>query len=170
MKTSMTILAIFLLGFSSIALAQKDTTWNRWSWLIGDWVGEGSGTPGQGSGWFSFHLDLKGKILLRKSHSEYPATKDQPEIVHDDMMVVYPDDSNHNDKAIYFDNEGHVINYSITDSEKAIVFISSKAQNPPMFRLTYMPIDNETVDVRFEISQDGAKFVTYVEGKCRKKK
>jgi hypothetical protein len=170
MRTIVVILAIYLLSFVSISFGQQDTTWNRWNWLVGDWVGEGSGAPGQGTGWFSFLPDLHGKILVRKSHSEYPATKDKPEIIHDDMMIIYLDIANQPAKAIYFDNEGHIIDYTITFSEKAIVFTSNKTQSAPIFRLTYVPLDKETVDVKFEMSRDGENFVTYTEGKCRRKK
>jgi len=168
MKKMIVVLSIFLLV--SICSGQQDTTWKSWNWLVGEWAGEGSGTPGQGIGWFLFLPDLNGKILLRKSHSEYPATKDKPEIIHDDLMVVYLDNSNRPNNAIYFDGEGHVINYTITYRDTAIVFVSSKAQNAPIFRLTYVQLNKETVNVKFEMSQDGEKFLMYVEGKCKKKK
>ena len=170
MKTTIMIFAIYLLGFASISLAQQDTTWNHWNWLAGDWIGEGSGTPGQGSGWFSFTPELNGKIIVRKSHSEYPAAKDKPEIIHDDLMVVYLDDDQQPNKAIYFDNEGHIINYTITYSDANIVFTSSKALNSSVFRLTYIPLNKETINVKFEMSRDGLNFQTYVEGKSVRKK
>jgi len=169
MKTTVMTLAICLLSLVSISFAQQDTTWNRWNWLVGEWGGEGSGAPGQGTGWFSFLPNLNGKIMLGKSHSEYPATKDKPETFHDDLIVVYLDNANQPDKAIYFDNEGHTINYTITYSDQAIVFTSDKAQNAPVFRLTYILLDKETVDTKFEKSQDGKKFLTYIEGRCRRK-
>lgn len=163
-------LAVYFFGFVSISLAQEDTTWSRWSWLIGDWVGEGSGTPGQGTGWFSLHSSLGGKILLRKNHSEYPAAKEKREIVHDDIMIIYLDDSNQPSKAIYFDNEGHTINYMISYPGTGIVFTSTKVQDAPIYRLTYAPLDTDAINVKFEMSKDGEKFLTYLEGKCRKKK
>ncbi len=166
----MIVFAITLFGIVSISYGQQDTTWSTWNWLIGDWVGEGSGTPGHGAGWFSLRPELNGKILIRKNHAEYPATKDKPEIIHDDMMIVYRDDSGQPDRAIYFDNEGHTINYAIANSGKTIVLTSVKRQNAPVFRLTYVSLDSETVDVKFEMSQDGKKFITYTEGTCRKKK
>jgi len=83
-------------------------------------------------------------------------------------MVVYLDQTGTPSKAAYFDNEGHTINYSISYAEKNVVFLSDKAPNVPIFRLTYTPIDSETVNVKFEISQAGEKFMTYVEGKCKR--
>lgn len=96
---------------------------------MGEWVGEGSGQTGQGAGTFSFKPDLDQKILVRKSHSEFPASANKPEIIHADLMVVYPDYSGSPNKAIYFDNEGHTINYSITYSDQLIVFTSEKVPN-----------------------------------------
>lgn len=169
MKTSMITLVIAILGLTSITFAQQDTTWNKWNWIVGDWVGEGSGTPGQGIGWFSLQSDLDGKILVRKSHSEYPSTPEKSGIIHNDIMIVYLDESGEPGKAIYFDNEGHIIDYVITYSEKSIVLTSTRISNMPIFRLTYTLLDKETVNVKFEMSQDGEKFLTYTEGKCRKK-
>jgi dipeptidyl aminopeptidase/acylaminoacyl peptidase len=136
--------------------------------VIGEWVGEGSGDPGSGGGTFSFKLDLDKKILVRKSHSEYPASENKAEVIHDDLMIIYPDYSGNPSKAIYFDNEGHTINYSITYSEKSIVFTSDKIPNVPVFRLTYTSLDNEVLQTKFEISNDGKKFKTYIEGNSKR--
>jgi len=159
------ILSAVLFGLYVTCIGQQNSTWNQWNWLIGDWAGEGSGKPGQGGGTFSFIADLDQKILVRKSHSQYPALGNKPTIIHDDLMVVYPDYSGNPVKAIYFDNEGHTINYSITYSDKTIVLTSDRIGNIPVFRLTYIQLNDESVDTKFEISQDGVKFSSYVEGK-----
>jgi hypothetical protein len=126
-----------MIMFTSTSFAQKNATWDKWSWLMGTWKGEGNGGPGKGSGKFSFVTELDKKIIVRKSHSEYPATKDKPKIVHDDLMIVYLDFAGTPAKAIFFDNEGHSINYSITYSEKTIVLSGDKIPHVPVFRLTY---------------------------------
>jgi hypothetical protein len=162
------ILIIALFGFISSCLAQQNSTWEKWSWLTGSWVGEGSGKPGYGEGYFSFNLDLDKKILVRKSHSLYPATEQILKTIHDDLMIVYPDYTGIPSKAIYFDNEGHTINYSIAYSDKSIVLTSDKIPNVPVFRLSYTLLDNETVNINFEMSQDGEHFTSYVEGKSKK--
>ena len=48
---------------------------DNWTWLMGEWKGEGSGQPGQGEGTFSFSYDLNKNIIVRKSHSVFPATE-----------------------------------------------------------------------------------------------
>jgi hypothetical protein len=146
----------------------SNDTWSRYKWLIGEWIGEGSGNPGQGKGGFSLKEDLSGKVLVRHNHSEYPAANGKPAFIHDDLMVVYNDLNVNVPKAIYFDNEGHTINYSILFSDKTITFLSDKIPNVPVFRLTYTSVDSHTIDIKFELSQDGEKFTTYTTGRCKR--
>jgi hypothetical protein len=164
------LLTIALSGFLSFCFGQQYDNWDEWNWLIGKWKGEGSGQPGAGGGTFSFFFDLDSNIIIRKSHSEYPATENKPETIHDDLMIVYPDISGSPIKAIYFDNEGHTINYTISYMEQSIVLTSERIPDSPVFRLTYTSLDKKTVHTRFEISQDGEKFMTYIEGKSKKRK
>lgn len=162
------LFSITLIGLTSYSYSQQSNGWDKWKWVMGEWKGEGNGQPGQGSGSFSFKADLNEKVLVRKSHSEYPAKDNTPEIIHEDLMIVYLDFSGNPSKAIYFDNEGHTINYSISYSDKNIVLLSDKIPNVPIFRLTYTLLDDNTMNTKFEMSQDGEKFMTYIEGKSKK--
>jgi len=164
------LLTIALFGFIAICVGQENSKWDSWKWIIGEWIGEGSGQPGQGSGTFSFSFDLDNNIIIRKSHSEYPASESRPETIHDDLMIVYPDHQDSSYKAIYFDNEGHTISYTITFSDKSIIFTSDNIPNTPIFRLVYTLIDSETVNTLFEMSRDGDNFMPYIEGKSIKTK
>jgi hypothetical protein len=162
------IVTILFLSIPSFAQQNSDS-WNDLRFLIGNWKGEGSGSPGQGEGTFTFKLDLDNNILVRTSHSEYPATANKPATIHDDLMIIYRDHTGIPNRAIYFDNENHIINYSITFLEnKVVVFTSDKIPNVPAFRLTYASIDNITVNIKFELSQDGEKFFTYIDGKAKR--
>lgn len=158
------VLTIALLGFLMNCFGQQNATWDKWNWLAGEWVGAGDGQPGKGGGTFLFKPDLDYKILVRKSHSEYPATANKPAVVHDDLMVIYPDFNGNASKAIYFDNEGHTINYTIAYADKSIVLTSDKIPHVPVFRLIYTLLENGAINTKFEMSQDGEKFITYVEG------
>jgi hypothetical protein len=84
-------------------------------------------------------------------------------------MIIYLDSSDIPNRAVYFDNERHTIFYSVTFPDNSIILTSDKSTNAPFFRLVYTLLDNETVKTGFEISQDGFKFMTYVEGKSKKK-
>jgi hypothetical protein len=157
--------AVLLFGIIFICSGQQNNAWERWNWLIGEWQGEGSGQPGQGGGTFSFSFSLDSKIIISKSHSEYPASEIKPEIIHDDLMIIYLDENTHPFKAVYFDNEGHTIFYNATFTEKSVILTSDKITDNPAFRLTYTLMDIDTVYTQFEISQDGKDFIQYIEGK-----
>jgi len=170
MKSKLIIILLFMMTCFSFS-QENNNSWDKLNFLIGHWEGEGSGNPGEGSGYFTFNFDLNKNILIRKSHSEYPATKDKPLIIHEDLMVIYLNYNGNPERAIYFDNERHVINYSITvPNETQIVFTSDKVQNAPIFRLTYTKLENDLINVKFEMSQDGESYMTYIEGKSRRTK
>jgi hypothetical protein len=164
------MMTLMLVGTFTYCFGQQKDEFEKWNWLMGEWVGEGSGQPGSGGGGFSFTQELDKKILVRKAHTEFPAAAGRPASVHDDLMVVYLDYRSQPTKAIYFDNEGHTINYSISYSDRSIILISEKIPNVPIFRLTYTFINDQSVNTKFEMSQDGEKFMTYIEGKSLKKK
>jgi hypothetical protein len=164
------LITISLFGLFTTCFGQQGTSWEKWNWLIGEWVGEGGGQPGEGSGTFTFKTDLDSSILVRKSHTEITATENKPGFIHDDLMIIYPGNSGKTHQAIYFDNEGHSINYTVTLSENSIILTSEKIPGVPVFRLIYTMLDKETVDTKFEMSRDGIAFATYIEGKSKKTK
>jgi len=168
MKVKHFFLAALMMLSVAACFGQPQNPWSTWSWLAGDWKGEGSGVPGQGGGSFSFKSELDGKVLVRKSHSEYPARDKKGMTLHDDLMIVYPGVKDEPFKAIYFDNEGHTISYAVTPAGHSIVFLSKKTDGMPVFKLTYDSIAAETVNTKFEMSQDGEHFMTYIEGKSSK--
>ena len=159
----------------SIASSAQGTTsgWAPLEYLLGDWIGEGEGQPGQGTGEFSFHPDLQKHILVRKSYAAYPPTKDRPAYRHDDLTVIYKGSDSAPPRAIYFDNEGHVINYSISISpdQKTIEFVSDVLPSRPRFRLTYVKTGSDTLTLRFDIAPPGKpdSFSTYIEAKAKRK-
>jgi hypothetical protein len=57
---------------------------------------------------------------------------------HSDLLYIYPDGPEQSLKAIYFDNEGHIIEYSVsTPTPTTAVFLSDSSQPGPQFRLLY---------------------------------
>ncbi len=164
---------ISLAAFACLARAQQPpqaARWASWQSLIGFWVGEGD--PSQGTSHFSFLPDLQDKVLVRKNHAEYPASKDRPAVVHDDLLIVYGD-TDADRKAIYFDNEEHVIEYAVTLSpdRKSIVFVSPAAAGAPRYRLSYFEQDRDRFRITFEIAPPGQPeaFKSYLEGYARRK-
>jgi hypothetical protein len=163
--------ALFLLNPPSTC--RGEDAWEPYRFLIGEWVGEGSGQPGKGGGAFSFTLDLQDKVLVRKNHSEYPAAPGRPAVAHDDLMVIYRAAAGGPMKAIYFDSEDHVIHYTATIAadRRTITFLSDAVSSGPRFRLSYTKGENETVGIKFEIAPPGKPdaFKTYLEGSARRK-
>ena len=107
------------------------------TFLLGEWGGVGTGSPGDAGGRAVFSTSLQDRVILRTSFAEYPASKDKPASRHDDLMVIYsvPSGGMHAD---YFDNEGHVIRYDVAVPEAgAAIFISETTAGEPRFRLTY---------------------------------
>ncbi len=146
--------------------------WNAFKFLIGEWVGEGTGAPGEGTGGFSFSYDLQNTVLVRKNFANYPATKDRPAFTHDDLMIVYQEAGK--TRAIYFDNEQHVINYTVELSKdsNAAIFLSDASPSAPRFRLTYTKLGTDRIKITFDMAPPGKpdSFATYLEGTARRKK
>jgi hypothetical protein len=169
----LSILTVFLLsGLSFPQVNKKNIDWKQWHFIIGEWVGEGGGKAGQSTGSFSFDFDLQKRILVRKSNANYPAATDKPAYAHNDLMVIYKEPSN-STEAIYFDNEGHVIKYSVkfSDDQNSIIFLSIPQPGEPIYRLTYVKINNQKLNIKFETAQPETpgSFSTYLEATAHRK-
>jgi len=157
------------LSTQEVREASPDSTAERWAplaFLIGDWEGVGSGKPGESIGRFSLSPDLQGHVLVRRNTADTPSGR------HEDLMLIYPS-SDHGFRAVYTDNEDHVINYAVTTTEspKSAVFLSDEAPGVPRFRLTYRLNTDGTVGIVFEIAPPGSKELkTYTEGVVRKRR
>ncbi len=166
---------LLLTLFPALIFAQtmkKDIDWKPFHFLIGEWVGEGTGKPGEGSGSFTFDFGLQKRVLIRKSVANYPPTKNAPAYSHDDLMIIYKLPAN-SIRAIYFDNEGHIINYSIkfSDDQNSLIFVSDIDSKTPHYRFTYKKINNQKLNFKFEIAPPGKpdEFSNYLEGTAHRK-
>jgi len=173
MRSSKLLLSVILLISCQLAIGQQSKNpWEKWKYLIGEWVGEGNGQPGQGEGKFTFQTDLDGKILVRKSRTVFPKTEKSAEIIHDDLLIIYEGSGDGSQEAIYFDNEGHTIKYKVTYIDKAIAFASVIDPNTTRFRFTYTEIDPKSVNASFEMASPKSPddFKIYLSGKAFKVK
>jgi hypothetical protein len=170
MKTLIPALLIVLVLVGPTSAA--DDPWSDYQFLLGDWRGEGDGGPGKGSGGFSFARDLQGKVLVRKNRTDFPATSGRPAFAHEDLMIVYPGEAGGKARAIYFDSEGHVINYaaSFSADKRTLSFVSDPTPSAPRFRLSYTRGEGEVLRIKFEIAAPGKpdEFKTYLEGAARR--
>src|SRR5262249_41294063 len=139
--------------------------------LIGDWVGEGSSKAGQGQGAFSIKEDLGGTILVRRDHTDYPATNGKPAFSLDVLMVIYAEGGQL--RATFFYCEKHGIHYTARSvvPGTSVQFVSGQEAGAPAFRLTYIKTSNDKMNVKFELSPPGKpdSFTTYAEGTARRK-
>ena len=155
-------------AFCVLPVLAATDDWGPLEFLIGQWSGQGNGSPGTGSGSFSFQPDLQRQILVRKSFADYPPAADKPASRHDDLMIVYREGTSRQLRAIYFDNEGHVIRYTVDATAERVVFTSDGARSEERYRMTYWPADLDQLDFRFEVATPGKDLATYIDAKLRR--
>ena len=95
-----------------------------------------------------------------------------PALLHEDVMIIYKSRDGNPLKAIYFDNEKHVINYDITYAGDKIILTSEANPTMPRFRLIYEKLEEKGLNIRFEMAMPNAPedFKMYIEGKNKKVK
>lgn len=165
-----TLAAPFLvLPLVAQAPAPKSDAFAPLRFLAGEWKGEGGGLPGQSSGVAAFRFELEGRVPVRRSYADAPAANGRPASHHEDLLTVFVEGGQL--KALYLDNEDHVIRYAVTASPEAVVFTSEPAPGP-RFRLTYGKKAADLVTVTFEFAPPGKPeaFSTYLEALTRKVK
>src|SRR5215831_7766048 len=155
------------------AAAQAKDPWAPLSFLLGSWSGKGSGKPGDvAAGTASFSFDLKKNVIVRKNRAEIAAKPGATDgSVHEDLLIIYQQPAGGHFKAIYFDDEGHVINYSVSFPDKQVgaVFESDAMGPGPRFRLTYTLAKNGDVETTFSIAPPGGDYKPYVSGVMTKR-
>ena len=151
------VCALLLLPVAAVA-----EDWGPLEFLIGQWTGQGSGTPGNGAGAFSFAPDLQRRILVRKSFAEYPPAGGKPSVRHDDLLIVYREGTAPI-RAIYFDNEGHVIRYTVEAHANEAVFTSDGSRAETRYRMTYRVAGPNQLGFRFEIAEPGKNLAPYID-------
>jgi hypothetical protein len=154
------ILRLLPLLFAISMYAQSDPSetspWSTLSFLEGTWDAKATGGGGvAATGTYTFRLELRSHILARHgnvSDCKGPSTFD---CEHGDLLYIYREAPAQPLKAIYFDNEGHVIRYNVsTPSPNFAVFLSESSQPGPQFRLTY-ELKSKTMFGRFELRMPG---------------
>jgi hypothetical protein len=89
---------------------------------------------------------------------------------HSDVLYVYQEPRDQPLKAIYFDNEGHVIHYDVSRPDLgSAVFISYGSPSGPQFRLVCEPKDT-VMSGKFQMRMPGqAEWKSYPEWSGAKK-
>lgn len=147
--------------------------WDKLRFLVGEWSSPTSGEPGAplvGLSTFSFQLDEN--IVIRNSHTEFsPAAGEAKGLVHDDLLIIYPQAEAGEMRAIYFDNEGHTINYQVSSSDKplSVIFDSEATNFSPRARLVYSQIADGRLEVEFFVAFSGNELKSHVKGSLERK-
>ena len=143
--------------------------WAAFRPLLGEWVGEPSGQPGEPAGaTASFTLELDGQVLVRRNHVQFPPRAGEAAgAVHDDLLVIAREGSAL--RATFWDNEGHVIRYQVTGAAGAIT-LESEPGPGPRFRLAYRPLPEGRYAVAFSIAAPpGGEYRLYQSGVMRRR-
>ena len=154
------------------ALWGQPAAWKPLQFLIGTWDAktQGGSAGAAGSGSYTFQLELGGHVLARHSMSAGCKGPADFNCEHGDLMYVYQESPSGSFKAIYFDNEGHVIHYDVTTpSPTSAVFISPASQPGPQFQLVY-ELKGKTMQGKFQLRMPGqTEFKSYLEWSGEKK-
>ncbi len=137
------ILPALAIAFSAQAqnASQPTGPFQQLSFLIGTWEAKTVNNPAvAASGTYTFRAELNGHILARHSTSNSVACKGPADFdcEHGDLLYIYADAPGQPLHAIYFDNEGHVIHYTVTaPTATTAELLSDSSQPGPQFRLFY---------------------------------
>jgi hypothetical protein len=146
--------------------------WEPFQFLIGSWTSPASSQPGQPvSGATTFSFDLDQQVIIRRSRAEFaPGPGEKEGQVHEDLLVIYRQPAEAGFRAIYFDNEGHTINYTVSfpARQPAVVFESEANQTSPRARLVYEAVEPDTLSIEFFVAPPGGEFVSHVKGKVKR--
>jgi hypothetical protein len=169
MNWRIVLLALTLNPFLSLQAQQPRSSneWKDFDFLCGEWAWVGGGKPGQGKGVSTFRPELDGTVLVRRTHLDYPATKERAAFGHDDLLYIYHDPQDNSLRAIFFDGGGHVIRYAVTVASdgNSVEFLSDAAPAGTRCRMTYARTGPDAVTEKFEIAPPDKPndFATYVE-------
>jgi hypothetical protein len=161
-KISAVLFLSFLFMLGQVSYPQQ-SNFTNFNFLIGEWVGMGGGSiSGKGAGDSIFKYDLDSNLIVRENYAQYPEQNNKPAYTHKDLMIIYFQLTK--PKAVYFDNEKHVINYNIEFSDNKIIFISEEIKGTPQFRLIYEREDDNKMKLYFDIAPPNApgKFESFL--------
>lgn len=162
--------ALVLLSAVSLCAQADHPALKPLAFLEGTWEAktQQASSTATAAGDYTFAKELGGHILSRHSataNCKGPASYDCD---HRDLLYVYPDGPAL--KAIYFDNEGHVIHYNVsTPVPNSVVFLSDPSIPGPQFRLTYQ-LQDAVMSGKFQIRMPGqTEWKSYLEWSGPKK-
>lgn len=159
------MLCLRVLGAQAAAPA-ADPVWHALGFLEGTWEAKtrqaASGITATGT--YTFRKELGGHVLARHSSAAGCRGPVDADCEHADLLYVYQEAKDQPPRAIYFDNEGHVIHYRVsTPAPGRAVFLSDDGGTGPQFRLMY-ELKGRIMDGKFQMRMPGkAEWTSYLE-------
>jgi hypothetical protein len=138
-----------------LPLAAQDP-WKAIGFLEGTWEAKAQGAGGVAvTGRYTFQKELGNHIMARHSTSDPnckgPASFD---CEHGDLLYIFQDAPGQALKAIYFDNEGHVIRDNVSTPGPTSVVLLSEPAPGPQFRLVY-DLQGKLMAGKFQMQMPG---------------
>jgi hypothetical protein len=147
-------------------------SWKSLRFLIGTWEArtQGGSAGAAAAGTYTFQPELRNHVLARHSSSENCKGPEDFNCEHSDLLYVYQEAAGKSFKAIYFDNEGHVIHYDVSvPTPTSAVLLSEPSQPGPQFRIIY-ELKGVTMFGKFQMRAPGqTEFRSYLEWSGPKK-
>jgi hypothetical protein len=163
--------ALLLCSLSGAQSPAKPDPWAGLRFLLGFWQARtvGGTARAETAGAYSFQWEFAGHLLARHSSDASCKGPRDFDCQHRDLLYIYPEGPAGAFQAIYFDNEGHVIRYSVTTPRPdTAVFLSDPAPPGPQFRLSY-ELAEGVMTGRFALRQAGqTEFRSYLEWSGRR--
>jgi len=157
---------------TSLCAQSPMASWDSLKFLEGAWQAKTPGGPSGPavSGTYSFRKELDGHILARHGSSDTCKGPADFDCDHHDLLYVYQNAPGQPMKAIFFDNEGHVIHYDVsTPAPGQVVFLSDGSTPGPQFRLTY-ELKDSVMSGKFQMQMPGkSDWKSYLEWSGPKK-
>ncbi len=172
----MKLLVVFAVIAAGVLNAQTPSKgkgqWSALSFLEGTWeaITEGGAAKASAAGTYSFKRELGGHILARHSSADRCKGPTDFDCDHGDLLYVYEDGPGQPLRAIYFDNEGHVIHYGVSaPTPTSVIFISDEGAPGPRFRLVY-ELKDSVMSGKFQMQMPGkADWMSYLEWSGKKR-
>jgi len=144
MKLIVGVLTVLSVGTICVFAQSPPSSGDDWfkslSFLEGEWSAGTQSAAGAPNvvGSYTFRRELGGHVLARHSSSVSCKGPTDFDCEHRDLLYIFAEGQGHELKAIYFDNEGHVIHYSVsTPTPSRAVLLSDPSVPGPQFRLVY---------------------------------
>ena len=136
MPSKVVLLLVALAVQAFPATSQKRSDFDPVAFLLGEWK-PASGSSAKVSAKAPetvFHPALEGQVIVREIRSGKKAA----DASRHDLLVIYRDDEANGLRALYFDEDGHTIQYTVAATGmNEITFLSQDSFGKPRYRLSY---------------------------------